>query len=59
MHEKLAIRSPQIKVTSQNSLLGQSVGKEIDTIWGIGKEFRDINEWTTELERMAKEFTIQ
>lgn len=59
MHEKLAIRSPQMKVTSQNSLLGQSVGKEIDTIWGIGKEFRDINEWRTELERMAREFTIQ
>ncbi|MDJ0675948.1 MAG: hypothetical protein QNJ36_11290 [Calothrix sp. MO_167.B42] len=55
-HRQLAIKSPQIEVLSKESILGEAIFKEIDTLWEIGQEFNDINNWRTEISIMAPRF---
>jgi hypothetical protein len=56
MHGQLAIKSPQLEIHSRTSMLGRSVSKEIDTLWGIGEEIGDVGNWNAELSRMAMKF---
>lgn len=58
MHQQLAINAPQLKVSHQNSLFGRSVKREIDTLWEIGKEVRNLKNWRSDLDWMAREFNI-
>ncbi|MDJ0617044.1 MAG: hypothetical protein QNJ63_09910 [Calothrix sp. MO_192.B10] len=55
-HGQLAIKSPQIEVQSKKSILGKAISIEIETLWNIGQEFNDINNWRTEISIMAPKF---
>jgi|GEM_PF-4356792 len=56
LHGQLAVKSPQIEVLGQDSLMGRLVFRELETLWGIGQEFKDLEQWETELEQMGSRF---
>ncbi len=56
LHGQLAVKSVQIEVEGQESLMGQLVFKELETLWGIGQEFEDVERWETELTDMGARF---
>jgi hypothetical protein len=56
LHGQLAVKSPQIEVLGQDSLMGRLVFRELETLWGIGQEFKDLEQWETELESMGQRF---
>ncbi|WP_242613221.1 hypothetical protein [Herbihabitans rhizosphaerae] len=44
LHRQLAIHSPQFEIVGAQSVLGQSIQRELDTLWGIGKDV-DLKDW--------------
>ncbi len=58
LHGQLAVKSPQIEVQGQDSLMGRLVFRELETLWGIGQEFKDLEQWQTELDDMGRRFEI-
>lgn len=58
LHGQLAVSTPQIEVLGQESLLGRSVFREVETLWEIGQEFGDLTQWRMELGDMAHKFRI-
>jgi hypothetical protein len=56
LHGQLAVKSPQIEVQGQDSLMGRLVFRELETLWGIGQEFKDLEQWETELQNMGRRF---
>ena len=58
VHGQLAIKSVQIEVQGQDSLMGQLVFREVATLWEIGQEFEDLDQWQTELTQMGQTFGI-
>ena len=56
LHGQLAVKSPQIEVVGQDSLMGRLVFRELETLWGIGQEFEDLEQWETELQQMSRRF---
>jgi hypothetical protein len=56
LHGQLAVKSPQIEVLGQESLMGRLVFRELETLWNIGQEFKDLEQWETELESMGSRF---
>ncbi len=58
LHGQLAVKSPQIEVQGQDSLMGRLVFRELETLWGIGQEFKDLEQWQTELDDMGRRFGI-
>jgi len=54
LHGQLAVKSPQIEVSGQNSLIGRLVFRELETLWDTGHEFEDLEQWETELEQMGR-----
>jgi hypothetical protein len=58
LHGQLAVKSPQIEVQGQDSLMGRLVFRELETLWGIGQEFKDLEQWETELGDMGRRFGI-
>jgi hypothetical protein len=56
LHGQLAVKSPQIEVLGQESLMGRLVFRELETLWDIGHEFEDLEQWETELEEMGRRF---
>jgi hypothetical protein len=58
VHGQLAVKSPQIEVRGQDSLMGRLVFRELETLWEIGQEFEDLEQWQTELEDMGRRFGI-
>lgn len=55
-HGQLAIKSPQIEVQSESSILGKSISMEVEMLWSIGQEFQDVRSWRTEISLMADKF---
>jgi hypothetical protein len=42
------VKSTQIEVLGQDSVMGQLVFGELQTLWSIGQELRDITHWQDE-----------
>lgn len=59
LHGQLAVKSPQIEVLGQESLMGRLVFRELETLWETGREFEDLEQWQTELEDMGRRFGIE
>jgi hypothetical protein len=58
LHGQLAVKSVQIEVLGPDSLMGLLVSRELETLWEIGQEFEDLEQWETELEEMGRRFGI-
>jgi hypothetical protein len=58
LHGQLAVKSPQIEVQGQDSLMGRLVFRELETLWGIGQEFKDLEQWETELDDIGRRLRI-
>lgn len=58
LHGQLAVKSPQIEVLGQESLMGRLVFRELETLWETGHEFEDLEQWQTELQNMGSRFGI-
>lgn len=58
LHGQLAVKSPQIEVLGQESLMGRLVFRELETLWETGHEFEDLEQWETELGDMGRRFGI-
>jgi hypothetical protein len=56
LHGQLAVKSVQIEVQGQDTLMGRLVFTELETLWGIGQEFNDVEQWQTELDDMGQRF---
>jgi hypothetical protein len=56
LHGQLAVKSVQIEVQGEDTLMGRLVFTELETLWGIGQEFNDMQQWQTELEEMGRRF---
>jgi len=56
LHGQLAIKSVQIEVVGPDTLMGRLVARELETLWEIGQEFKDLEQWQTELEDMSQRF---
>jgi hypothetical protein len=56
LHGQLAVKSVQIEVQGEDSLMGRLVFTELETLWGIGQEFNDVEQWRTELDHMSQRF---
>jgi hypothetical protein len=56
LHGQLAVKSVQIEVQGEDSLMGRLVFTELETLWGIGQEFKDVEQWQTELDEMGRRF---
>jgi hypothetical protein len=52
-HGETAVESYQMEVTDQESPMGRLVADELGTFWDIGKPFKNLEQWETELERMG------
>ena len=49
MHGHLAVKSPQIELLGDDSLMGRCAFREMATLWNIGRELTDVSEWRDEL----------
>jgi len=58
LHGQLAVKSPQIEVLGQESLMGRLVFRELETLWETGHEFEDLEQWERELVQMGRRFGI-
>jgi len=58
LHGQLAVTSPQIEVQGQDSVMGRLVFRELETLWEIGQEFKDLEQWQTELDDIGRRFGI-
>jgi hypothetical protein len=56
LHGQLAVKSVQIEVQGEDTLMGRLVFTELETLWEIGQEFNDVEQWQTELEHMSQRF---
>lgn len=54
VHGQLAVNSVQIEVDGRDTLMGQLVFRELQTLWEIGQEFEDLERWSAELEAMGQ-----
>lgn len=59
LHGALAVKSVQIEVYGQDSLMGRLVSRELEALWDMGQEFEDLGQWQTELQDMGRRFGIQ
>jgi hypothetical protein len=58
LHGQLAVKSPQIEVEGQDSLMGRLVFRELETLWETGREFEDLEQWESEMQEMGRRFGI-
>jgi hypothetical protein len=58
LHGQLAVKSPQIEVEGQDSLMGRLVFRELEMLWATGHEFEDLEQWESEMEEMGRRFGI-
>jgi hypothetical protein len=45
LHGQLVVRSVQIEVLGEDSIMGRLAAREIETLWNIGHELDDITPW--------------
>ena len=55
-HGRLAVKSAQLEVHGENTLYGKQVIDELEKLWDIGKDIKDICNWRIELDLLAGEF---
>jgi hypothetical protein len=48
MHGHLAVKSLQIEVLGQTSLMGRCAFEETTALWNLGHEIEDINQWRSD-----------
>jgi hypothetical protein len=48
LHGQPVVRSVQIEVLGQESLMGQFVAREIETLWNLARSIDDITQWHSE-----------
>ena len=58
LHGQLAVKSVQIEVQGQDSVMGRLAFGELEALWEIGLEFGDITQWETEIESMGRHFGL-
>ncbi len=58
VHGQLAIKSVQLEIEGQDSIMGRLVFRELETLWGMAQEFEDVARWETELAAMAKRLDV-
>ena len=58
LHGQLAVKSVQIEVEGQDSVMGRLAFGELEALWEIGLEFGDITQWATELQSMGRRFGL-
>ena len=58
LHGQLAVKSVQIEVQGQDTVMGRLAFGELETLWEIGLEFKDITQWETELASMGQRFGL-
>jgi len=56
LHGQLAVKSVQIEVRGPDTIMGRLVSRELETLWEIGHEFKDLEQWETEIEQMRRTF---
>lgn len=54
LHGQLAIKSTQIEITGQESVLGQLVVRETEMLWSLAHEIDDIADWAAETQRARR-----
>jgi hypothetical protein len=54
LHGQLVVRSVQIEVLGENSVMGRLAAHEIETLWDIGRELDDITPWPGETQRAPR-----
>ena len=59
VHGQLAVKSVQLEIQGRDSMMGALAFGELDTLWEIGQEFEDLEQWQSELEHMRRGFEIQ
>jgi hypothetical protein len=58
LHGHLAIKTVQIEVQGQDSLVGRLVFRELETLWEMGYEVKEMDQWQSELKSMRQSFGI-
>lgn len=58
LHGQLSVKSVQMEVQGQDSVMGRLAFGELEALWKIGLEFGDITQWVTELESMRQHFGL-
>jgi hypothetical protein len=58
LHGQLAVKSVQIEVRGQDSVMGRLAFGELEALWEIGLEFEDITQWETEMQSMGQRFGL-
>jgi hypothetical protein len=57
LHGQLAVKSTQIEVVGQDSVMGQLVFNELRTLWNMGQECKNIMRPLTEMQSMGRGLT--
>ena len=58
LHGQLAVKSVQIEVHGQDSVMGRLAFGELEALWEIGLEFKDITQWELEMDSMRQRFGL-
>ena len=58
LHGQLAVKSVQIEVQGQDTVMGRLAFGELEALWKIGQEFEDLTQWETEMESMGRRFGL-
>lgn len=53
VHGQLAIKSVQLEIDGQDSIMGRLVFRELETLWGMAHELEDVTAWECGLAAMA------
>jgi hypothetical protein len=51
LHGQLVVRSVQIEVLGEDSVMGRLAAREIETLWSIGRDVDDLTRWPGETQR--------
>jgi hypothetical protein len=54
LHGQLVVRSVQIEVLGEDSVMGRLAAREIETLWNIGRELDDTTQWRSETQRARR-----
>lgn len=58
LHGQLAVKSVQIEVQGQDTVMGRLAFGELEALWKIAQEFEDLTQWETEMESMGRHFGL-
>ncbi len=59
LHGQLAVKSVQLEILGRESTMGAVAYRELETLWELGLQLEDLEQWQTELEDMHLRFGIQ